>query len=218
MSRTALRHAKVAVALLALACAGLGCDRANRPDGDQLRGSSTDAPVALATAPSTPSIYPIHVALRDQDGLAIDLDVHRGHPVIVSMFYGSCPTACPLLVSNIKELEASLPPEVRAETRVLLVSFDREHDTPQALSVLAAKHHVATDRWRLATGADEDVRQIASALDVSYRKQPDGSFVHDSVIAVLDAEGRITARTAETLPDLAPLVAALKRDAAHGAH
>jgi protein SCO1/2 len=169
-----------------------------------------ETPVVLTAAPS---IYPIHVSLHDQDGVAIDLDVHRGHPVIVSMFYGSCPTACPLLVSNIKELEASLSPEVRAQTRVLLVSFDREHDTPEALSVLASKHHVAADRWRLATGGDDDIRQIASALDVSYRKQPDGSYVHNSVIVVLDGEGRIAARTEDTLPDLAPLAAAVRASA-----
>jgi protein SCO1/2 len=190
--------------MLGLACTSLGCEKASASE----RHEQKTAPAAPTVGPS---LYPIRVALRDQDGVAIGLDVHRGHPVIISMFYGSCPSACPLLVSHVKELEASLSPEVRARVRVLLVSFDPEHDTPEALSKIARQHHVATDRWRLATGSDDDVRQIASALDVSYRKQPSGAFAHDSVIAVLDGEGRILARTADTMPDLAPLTAAVQK-------
>jgi protein SCO1/2 len=205
------RHAGASIAiamLLALAGGSLGCDRASASEPAK---RTTVSAVAPAVTADSPSIYAIHVALRDQNGEPIDLDVHRGHPVIVSMFYGSCPSACPLLVSHVKELEASLPPAVRDDVRVLLVSFDPEHDTPQSLSELAKRHHVASHRWRLASGTDDDVRPIAGALDVSYRKQASGAYTHDSVIAVLDGEGRIVARTEDTMPDLAPLAAAVLR-------
>ena len=175
----------------------------------------TESKITRSSATTAPSIYPVGVALRDEYGAAIGVDVFRGRPVIVSMFYGSCPAACPMLVTHIKRIEASLPPAVRASTRVLLVSFDPERDTPEALRALADKHRVDASRWRLASGTDDGVRELANALGIRYRKGPGGVFAHDSVIAVLDEEGRGVARADELDADLDPLVDAIA-SMAHG--
>jgi len=39
------------------------------------------------------------------------------------------------------------------------------------------------------------VRALAALLGVQYRRLPDGDFNHSSTIELLDAEGRIAART-----------------------
>jgi protein SCO1/2 len=164
-------------------------------------------PVA-AEAPSAP-IYALRLALRDQHDAAMGLDVFRGHPVIISMFYGSCPAACPLIVAHVKQIEARLPPEVREKTRVLLVSFDAEHDTPAALRAIAERHRADEARWTFAVGPDDEVRQLANVLGVVYRKEQSGAFSHNSVISVLDGEGRIVAKIDEPNADLAPLARAV---------
>jgi protein SCO1/2 len=170
--------------------------------------TTTAAEPVTAQGPSAP-IYPLHLALRDEHDAAVGLDLFRGHPVIVSMFYGSCPAACPLIVAHVKQIEAQLPPEVRAKTRVLLVSFDAEHDTPAALRAIAERHHADEARWTFATGPDDEVRQLANVLGVVYRKEQGGAFSHNSVISVLDAEGRIVAKNDESGADLAPLARAV---------
>lgn len=157
-----------------------------------------------------PSIYPVSVALHDEHDAAIGLDAFRGHPVIVSMFYGSCPVACPLIVSHVKDVESRLSPAARAEVRVLLVSFDSAHDTPEALASIAAARQLDLSRWTLATGSDDDVRQVAGALGISYRPLPGGGFAHDSVITVLDKEGRPLARYDDPAADVQPLVDAIE--------
>jgi protein SCO1/2 len=181
------------------------------------QASATSAAVSReesgAVAAPGVALYPLSLELRDQDGAKIGLDVFRGHPVIVSMFYGSCPTACPMLISHVKRLEASLDPEVRATTRVLLVSFDPERDTPAVMRELATAHRVDTSRWRLAAGPDHQVRQLANAIGVSYRNDGDGMFSHNSVVAVLDADGRVVARTEEPRTDVLSLGIALARSA-----
>jgi protein SCO1/2 len=159
--------------------------------------------------PVGPSIDPLEVTLRDQEARAIGLGVYRGHPVVISMFYGSCPVACPLIVSHIKQLEAGLSGEARADLRVLLVSFDPAHDTPAVLAGIAAARELDMARWSLATGSEDDVRQIAAVLHVSYRALPEGGFAHESVLTVLDPEGRVLARTDDAEPDLSPLRAAI---------
>jgi protein SCO1/2 len=187
-----------AVALVAMAAC-------HEPSGT---ATTTAAEPVAAQAPSAP-IYPLRVALRDQHDAAVGLDLFRGHPVIVSMFYGSCPAACPLIVAHVKQIEAQLPPEVRAKTRVLLVSFDAEHDTPVALRAIAERHHADEARWTFATGPDDEVRQLANVLGVVYRKEQSGAFSHNSVISVLDGDGRIVAKNDEPGADLAPLARAV---------
>lgn len=193
------KHLLFAAALLLAAC--------NEPSSTTT--STSAAAHARIQTPST-SIYPLKLVLRDQSGAAIGTDVFRGHPVVVSMFYGSCPAACPLIVAHVKEIEAQLPPDVRARTRVLLVSFDPERDTPEALRALAGAHRADLGRWRFAVGEDGEVRQLANALGVTYRRGEGGAISHNSVIAVLDAEGRIVARVDDPQAELDPLVAAVR--------
>lgn len=182
----------------------LGAGACHEPASTTTTTSSVGPAAVAARAPSA-SIYPLELSLRDQNGAVVGADVFRGHPVIVSMFYGSCPAACPLIVTHIKQIEASLSPEVRADTRVLLVSFDAERDTPTALTRLVSAHRVDGSRWRLAAGAEDDARQLANAIGVHYRKEEGGVFSHDSVIAVLDRDGRIVASVDDPSADLEPL-------------
>jgi protein SCO1/2 len=175
-------------------------------DAATVRASSPPrAPVAVE---AQPSIYPLALGLHDQDAAPAGLDVFRGHPVVVSMFYGSCPVACPLLVTRIREIEAALPEQARADLRVLLVSFDPEHDTPAALRAIAGRRGLDLGRWKLATGPDDDVRQLAGALGITYHRLPEGGFTHSSVLTVLDRDGRPIARS-DDLSDVTPLVRAV---------
>jgi protein SCO1/2 len=89
------------------------------------------------------SVYQLAGSLRDQTGARVGLDVFRGHPVLVSMFYASCPDACPLLIEEIRQFESTLPVSVRADLRVLLVSLDPARDTPEALHRLARVRAIA---------------------------------------------------------------------------
>ena len=41
------------------------------------------------------SIYHLDVTMTDQQGTAVSLDAFRGHPVVISMFYATCPNVCP---------------------------------------------------------------------------------------------------------------------------
>ena len=89
--------------------------------------------------------------LTDQDGKAHGLDVYRGHPVLVTMFYGSCPAACPLIIDTLRAIEKDLTPAQRADLRVLMISIDPERDTPEALK--AARRAAAHRHQPLDAGA-----------------------------------------------------------------
>jgi protein SCO1/2 len=187
------------VTLLTLAAALSACSSTTAP----ARHQSSDLPLAPAmTMPATelsPSIYELPIELVDSRSRVIGLDVARGKPVLVTMFYASCSVACPLIISEVDQV---------IEVQVLLVSFDAERDTPEKLSSLARERKLDDARWTLATANDADARALAAVLGIKYRKLANGEFAHGSTIVVLDAEGHPVART-DSLGQRAPLLAGL---------
>jgi len=141
------------------------------------------------------SIYQLDARLTDQAGRARGLDLYRGSPVLITMFYGSCQATCPMIIDTLRSTERGLSVEQRKKLRVLLISFDPERDTPQALADIAATRRIDTSRWTLATGDANTVRDIAALLDVQYRKLPSGEYSHAAVITVLSPTGEIEARS-----------------------
>jgi protein SCO1/2 len=149
------------------------------------------------------SIYRLDLALVDQDGRGLMLRERRGGPVVIAMFYSSCPYMCPLIVEAIKRTEHGLDDAARKRLRVVLVSFDSANDTPPVLKTAAVERHVDLTRWTLARTDPAGVRRLAAVLDVQYRALPRGGFNHSGVLTLLDDEGRIAART-DKLGDVDP--------------
>jgi protein SCO1/2 len=156
------------------------------------------------------SIYALHAALIDQGGQDIPLDTHRGHPVLISMFYASCGYVCPTLIANVHHVEDTLDAPARARLRVLMVSIDPDHDTPPVLAELATKHDVDLGRWTFARADAADVRKIASLLGVQYRQLPGGGFNHSVVVTLLDGEGVVLARSTALSGAPPPFLQALR--------
>lgn len=141
------------------------------------------------------SIYHLDVKLTDQYGTAQSLDTFRGHPVVISMFYATCPNVCPVLISTIQMMERKLPADKLAQLRVILVSVDPEIDTPEILNRVAIRHRIDLDRWKLTRASPRDVRKIAALLSVKYRQLPDGEFNHTSVLTLVDNDGVVRAKS-----------------------
>lgn len=152
------------------------------------------APVTSPTPVAAASLYDLRVALLDDMSTVRSLDTFRGHPVLITMFYGSCPVACPLLTSDLKRLEQQIPEPMRSDVRMLMVSFDSERDTPAALARMKEERGLNSGHWTLASTGPEEARELAGALDIKYRKLDNGAFFHSSVIVLLDRQGRPLAR------------------------
>ncbi len=155
------------------------------------------------------SVYALDLDLVDQAGRTVPLDAQRGQPVLLSMFYTSCPMACPLLIQEIQSIEAELSPEHLAGVRVVLVSMDPAHDDPAAMRAVVDKNGLDA-RWTLGAVPEGEVRTVAAALGVRYRPLPEGGFAHTSVITLVDGEGHVIARS-EGREGREALVAALAR-------
>ena len=163
------------------------------------------ASTAVAAGGSLPgdSVYQLELPLTSQDGETRDWETLRGKPRLVSMFYTSCQYICPLIVDSGKALEHALTPAQRDRLGIVLISMDPARDDPTALSAVAGQRKLDPDRWLLASPRERDVRSVAGVLGIRYRELADGEFNHTSALVLLDAEGRIVARTDQvgTRPD-----------------
>lgn len=173
-------------------------------------------PVGARDAPlPSDSVYQLQAQLVDQGGRRVAWGAQRGKPRLVAMFYTSCKYICPLIVESGKAVERQLAPAEQARIGIVLVSMDPARDTPKALQAVVDQRRLDTRRWTLLAPRAEDVRNIAGVLGVRYRQLADGEFNHTSALVLLDADGRVLARTEKlgTQPD-PEFVAAVRRAAA----
>lgn len=168
------------------------------------------APPDTASLPGD-SLYRLEATLVDQDGRSFAFAARAGKPQLVSMFYTSCPYVCPLIIDTLKKTQGALTPAERAKIDVLLISFDPERDTPARLHEVFEQRHIDAQTWTLARTEAPNVRKLAALFGIQYRALANGEVNHSSALLLLDAEGRIVART-DTIGAVDPaFVQALKQ-------
>jgi len=136
-------------------------------------------------------------ALVDQDGRRLRLADLRGKAVAVTFVFTRCPMPdfCPLLMKKFAAAQVLLlkDPGLAARTRLLTISFDPAHDTPDVLRAFGKPFQKTSppfEYWSLATGKPEAIRALGGALGLDYVEES-RSFTHNLRTAVLDPEGKL---------------------------
>ena len=160
--------------------------------------AASTAPVATGT-PALPgnSVYQLNARLTDQDGRDFMLAQRRGHPVLVGMFYTSCEFVCPMLVEALRNTEARLTEQERGNVSVLLITIDPARDSVAVLKRTAGERDLDPAHWTLARSDAATTRKLAAVLGLQFRALPNGDFNHSTDLILLDAHGRVAARTAQ---------------------
>jgi protein SCO1/2 len=203
---------KTLVAMLAAALAASAVEPPKKPD---------DLPPCCRKAldagkPTDKSLYLLDSKWTSDVGRTIPLSVLRGRPQVVAMFFTHCEYACPILVNDMRKLEAVLPEEVRGRVDFLLVSFDARRDTPETLAAFRKKENLPAKNWTLLRGAEDDVRELAALLGINYAPDARGQFAHSNLITVLNAEGEIVFQQPGLNAAPAALLSAVTKVAAPG--
>lgn len=191
---------------------GLSANAANTSDAPVK--SATPACCARAEAPgqfTDQSIYQVESKWKTDDGKEIQLGDLAGRPQILVMFFASCHYACPVLLNDVRRIEAALPDNVRGKVGVTLVSFDTKRDTPQALAEFREAQNLPADRWRLLSGTDDNIPELAALLGVRYKQDAAGQFMHSNLITILNAKGEIVHQQIGLNQDITESVRVLKQ-------
>ena len=163
--------------------------------------------LAMAAEHEDLSIFDLQATWHNQRGEEVVWCELRGRPMLVCMFFSHCGYACPRITADMQAIAAVLSEHDRDNISFVMVSFDVERDTPEVLATFVETKNIDAS-WQLLHGDEDAVQELAAALGVRYRREPDGNFAHSNLILLLDAQGRIVHRHEGLNGDLMPITSA----------
>jgi protein SCO1/2 len=135
--------------------------------------------------------------LSAMDGTPFGSAQLRGQVYIVSFFFTSCRSICPVLMKGMGRLQEGFAAREIRGIRLVSISVDPEHDTPDVLAQYARQIGVDPARWTLLTGDPARVR----SLIVDGFKTPDvpappgeaepSDIAHTGKLVLVDGAGRV---------------------------
>jgi cytochrome oxidase Cu insertion factor (SCO1/SenC/PrrC family) len=160
-----------------------------------LRGDYTGRSLGFRCAADLPgdSLYRLAATWTTDAGAPVTLGAFAGRPVVLTLLYTSCKASCPVVVEDLKRVQALLTPAERERTAFVVVSLDPARDTPARLAAFKAKISAARG-WTFLHGSEAHLRELAAALGVRYRREG-GEIVHTNAMTVLDASGAVARQT-----------------------
>jgi protein SCO1/2 len=133
-------------------------------------------------------------SLVDARGAPLGSAELAGRVWIASFFFTRCPSICPILMSRVASLQNRFRDAGIDAIRLVSISVDPAHDTPDVLREAEPRYGVDAARWQLVTGPVERVR----ALLTEGFKVPgaegigaDGDVPHTAKVVLVDGAGRI---------------------------
>jgi protein SCO1/2 len=117
----------------------------------------------------------------------------QGRVTVLTFLFTRCPVPefCPLLATKLSELQRKIAP-----ARIVAVTLDPEHDTPELLAEYGARFGADPAAWVLGRVPREQLVELLGRVDVDARTEA-GTLTHNLRLLVLDAEGRLVHRESD---------------------
>ena len=141
------------------------------------------------------TLPPPPIRLTDQTGATVDIADFRGKVVLLTAIYSSCSRTCPMIVAQAKRVVSELSRDEQSDLRVLAVTLDPMHDTPQVLAAIAAAQELEAPLWHLVTGESSRVERSLDLMNVARARDPKtGQIDHANLFLLVDRSGRLAYR------------------------
>jgi protein SCO1/2 len=100
-----------------------------------------------------------------QDGRTLRFydDVMKGKILLINFFFTACDNVCPLATENLVRVQELLGPRIGPEIRMVSISLQPDHDTPDVLANYAKQYGVGPG-WLFLTGVRDDIELLRHRL------------------------------------------------------
>lgn len=135
-------------------------------------------------------------AFTDQNAQEFSSSALRGTPWVGAFFFTRCPTICPKITARMKVL-ADFGASEKLPFKLVSITIDPEHDTPEVLAAYAKTHALDLSRMTLLRGDMERVRSLSEAtfkLALSASPDPEKDplgMIHSGHLVLVDADGQL---------------------------
>lgn len=126
----------------------------------------------------------------NQDGENVNEKSVENKVTVVEYFFTSCPSICPIMNENLKEVYKKF----KQDTGFMILSHtvDPERDSVSVLKKYAKRYGAATPEWEFLTGDKNALYQTASRdYLLSAVGSGNSNFIHTQYLALLDRQRRI---------------------------
>jgi len=131
-------------------------------------------------------------ALTDHLGQPLTRESLRGSVWVASFIFTRCAGQCPVMMAQMAAVARAFAGE--PQLRLVAITVDPAHDTPEILAAYAGRLGIADGRWRLATGSPEAIAALARegfTLGISNGGPPEEPITHSVRFVLVDQAGRI---------------------------
>lgn len=138
-----------------------------------------------------------NITLTNQLGDQVSLNDIKGSIIVADFFFTRCPSICPTLTRNMKELQDAMKmKDLRRRIDSSFVQFisftvDPERDSAEVLKRYADKYGVNHDTWWFLTGPKKKIYDFAFSelkLGLQDGEGVDSNFIHTQRFVLLDKE------------------------------
>jgi len=136
-----------------------------------------------------------------QEGKTLTKEDLLGKVWVADFIFTRCSGPCPMMTSRMAELVKGLAKT--QDVRVISVSVDPEHDTPEVLREYASRMTADPSKWIFLTGPKPEIEEFARKgmfQVLSYDGK--GIPTHSTRFLVIDREGRIRSARKLDEPEL----------------
>jgi len=110
---------------------------------------------------------------------------------LVDFVYTRCQSVCLAMGSSFQQMQRALR-ERGGKVKLLSISFDGSHDTPDVLEAYALKLGADPALWRFArVQAPQGARHLLADFQVVVVPDGRGDFEHNAAFLVIDPQGRL---------------------------
>jgi protein SCO1/2 len=130
-------------------------------------------------------------------GARFGSDELRGHVYVASFFFTRCGSICPALMKQMSRLEQRYREDGFDSIRLVSITVDPEHDTPDVLRETEKRYGADGSRWVLLTGTREEIHSLAvDGLKIAVGDAAAGEdgaidIAHSGKLVLVDAEGGV---------------------------
>jgi len=131
--------------------------------------------------------------LTNQEKKMIRNEDMLGKVYVVEFFFTNCPTICPVMNQNLKEVEKVIN---SPEFGIISITIDPKRDTPETLKEHAEKLGISNPNWHFLTGNREYIYQLSKKFNIYVGEDESTAegLNHSGKIALIDKNGKIRSR------------------------
>lgn len=116
-----------------------------------------------------------------------------GKVYVVEFFFTNCPTICPVMNQNLKEVEKQIN---HPDFGIISITIDPKRDTPEALKEHKQRLQIENPNWHFLTGKRDYIYKLSKEFNIYVSKDENTAegLNHSGKIALIDKNGKIRSR------------------------